>query len=95
MACLEERSIMTIKELKDLIKDSGDTDEIFFYIQDGCCGDTISLELKDQERFNYKDTNNILLTFKYLPGYKTCIQSGGTKREHEEYMKKFNIKEDE
>lgn len=88
---------MTIKELKELIKDSADENEIFFHIQDGCCGDYLSLKIIETEAWSFKkdEPKDITILFKYLPGYKTCLQSGNTQRRHKDYMEQFNIKEDE
>jgi hypothetical protein len=88
---------MKASELKELLKNTDENSEVFFQIQDGCCGDTISLKIVDSEVFNYKDgeSGDVFVTFKYLPGYKTCIQSGGTQNSHKKYMETFNIKEEE
>jgi hypothetical protein len=78
---------MKVKELQELINSCDPEQDVLFAIQDGCCGDTMPLEIWDFERFTYKSCNYPIITFKPLPGYRSCIQSGGTKRSDTEYWK--------
>jgi len=85
---------MKLGELKKIIKDLPDESDIYFSIGDGCCGETLPLELKyySPETFSYKGLNQLLFEFQNLPGYRTCIQSGDTRRKDEEYCKKYDLK---
>lgn len=91
---------MKTKDLIEILKECDPEEEVAFNIDDGCCGDYLSLEAYDFE--NCKDYNKetkkydkpgwLTIRFKHLPGYKSCIQSGGTQRAHIEYWAKFGKK---
>ena len=95
---------MKIKELIEMAQKCDPEKEVGFCIQDGCCGDNIFLTVIEAEvddfnsyikhRDDYKPDNHLRIEFGYLPGYRTCIQSGATVRAHEAYVKKFDIKDD-
>ena len=76
--------------------------EVYFTVADGCCGDEMELgepeadflgdsphsySLKDQREKNF--SIGIRLQFPHLPGFRSCRQSGATKRSDEAYWKEF------
>ena len=70
-----------IVELQKLNQDS----ELPFWIDDGCCGDYLDLDLYDVSIYDHDKTNVVgALRFSSLPGYRSCIQSSQTKRTDEE-----------
>lgn len=83
---------MKIKELKELLNslpESMDDQEIYSVMSSGCCGDTEDLEQLEVDYYlPSKGFNGMLrLTYSSLPGYRSCIQAGATKRQDEEYWK--------
>ena len=82
-------SKLTIIELYELIKDLSDDSEVMFTLPDGCCGDLFYLENVDADIYGTSSSPylNIHLV-DGLPGYRSCIQSGQTKRNDELYWKK-------
>lgn len=77
---------MKTKELLELLSKADPEEKVIFWIDDGCCGDFLELDLYDVELYDIKPVNAVL-RFNALPGYKSCIQSGGTKRADKEYWK--------
>lgn len=84
---------MTKRELLEELKDVNPDAEIYFEAQDGCCGDTRDLEGADvrvYEPSKYSEQGSVHVSFGPLPGFYSCIQSGTTKKAHNEYWTKFN-----
>jgi hypothetical protein len=75
---------MKVSELKQLIAGLKDDAVVSFLMDSGCCGDYEDMEAYDSE--TYKD-ESLVIRLKSLPGYKSCIQAGGTKRSDEEYWR--------
>lgn len=81
---------MKVKELLAELQGIDPETEIIFRAMEGCCDDTRDLELADFEASKLAD--NIFwvgFTFKQLPGYYSCIQTGGTIKAHNDYWKKI------
>lgn len=85
---------MKIKELRELIATMQDDDAVSFEMLSGCCGDYEDLDLVDAwvNDSSYKNRREVYLRIEFapLPGYRSCIQTGGTKRAHDEYWKQFD-----
>jgi len=79
---------MKIKELKDAIANLNDDAEISFLMDSGCCSETETMVANDLETY---ENSALIVRFNSLPGYKSCLQAGATKRAHEEYWKKINL----
>lgn len=77
---------MKAKELKELVNQLSDEDDILFNIDSGCCGDYEELEVHDLDLFKSFE-RFLIVRFKSLPGYRSCLQVGCTKRQDEEYWK--------
>ena len=78
---------MKVGELKKELAKLSDDVEVHFLMYSGCCGETETLTLSPGfELETYEDTT-LIFYFDSLPGYKSCIQAGGTLRAHEEYWK--------
>jgi hypothetical protein len=82
---------MKVSELKQAISELADDTDVYFRIASGCCGDYEDLELIELE-VNKKtgdgsilDQEYCILHFNSLPGYKSCIQAGQTKKADEKY----------
>jgi hypothetical protein len=94
---------MKTKELMEILQQCDPEQEVSFQIDDGCCGDSISLNCYDYEHsWDYnKETRKFdvpgwaVLRFGHLPGYRSCRQSSGTQKAHEEYWARFDKKEKE
>ena len=80
---------MKIKELKELIEGMDDDGEVWINMQDGCCGDTMEMKVIDLDQYSPKFASILLAA---VPGYKSCIQAGGTKESDKKYWEKFNPK---
>jgi hypothetical protein len=82
---------MKAKELIELLKTADPESEVSFQVYEGCCGDTRDLDIQDAEVVHLtgstvcKDEHFLQVVFSKLPGYYSCIQSGATKRAHNEY----------
>ena len=75
---------MKIKELRDMIANLKDDATVSFLMDSGCCGDHEDMEAYDSETY---DDSALIIRLSSLPGYKSCIQAGGTKKSHEEYWR--------
>jgi len=88
------------KELLEVLKECDPEQEVSFQAADGCCGEYFELQADDFEhQYDYnKKTKKwdvpgwAVIRFPSLPGYRSCIQSGGTKRADKEYWEKFGKK---
>ena len=76
---------MKVKELIEQLQKADPDTDVSFWIDDGCCGDFIDLEIYDVSIYDYSKPITAALRFQALPGYKSCIQAGGTKRADEKY----------
>lgn len=83
---------LTIGDLRKLIEGQPDDAEVVLEMTDGCCGDTLDLDY-EESRTSLEDYDKkpgyIVLRTAPLPGYRSCIQSGGTKEADKEYWAKF------
>lgn len=82
----------TVKELKEFIADLPDDMTLWFTMASGCCGDfeeldNVEVSIQEPSK-NYSGA--VHFDFSSLPGYRSCIQVGGTKRAHEEYWKQID-----
>lgn len=76
-------------KLLELIQKLDDNDEILFQIQDGCCDDSLDLIVDDTAYHNLDVEGKVVIVkFSSLPGYRSCIQAGQTKRADQEYWEK-------
>jgi hypothetical protein len=91
---------MKTKELIEVLKACDPEQEVSFQMDDGCCGDYLSLDAYDFEHIDdyNRETRRfgipgwLTVRFRALPGYRSCRQSGGTIRADKEYWKKFGKK---
>lgn len=79
---------MKVKELKDQLNQLSDEDDVNFLMDSGCCGDYEEMEVYDLDLF--REFKLLLVRFKALPGYRSCIQSGSTLKQDKEYWKDKN-----
>lgn len=77
---------MTKTELIELMKDMPDDASVVFQVVSGCCGDREDMTVIDTDTTYPK---MLVITFDSLPGYRSCIQVGGTKKADDEWMKKY------
>jgi hypothetical protein len=82
---------MKVKELRELIADMKEDEEVHFQMSSGCCGDYEEMDVVDSEVLPFDpykpeegSFGRILLG--PLPGYTSCRQAGATKRAHQEYL---------
>jgi len=80
---------MKIKELKELIEGLDGDAEVHISMQDGCCGDTLEMEVIDLDQFSSKFASILLAA---APGYRSCIQASGTKEADKKYWEKIKGK---
>ena len=87
---------MKVKELLPLLQNSDPESEIGFWIDDGCCADFIELEVHDAYDndpyaggIKKPDAIYTIVRFDCLPGYRSCLQSGGTKRADAAWLDKY------
>jgi hypothetical protein len=88
---------MTKKEMLELIKDLKDDGPIYFDMEDGCCGETETMDVTDTHVRvlpKRKESNSYsrmaVILFASLPGYRSCIQSSITRDADKEYWEKHN-----
>lgn len=67
---------MKVKDLKELIANMNDEGEVWLMMQDGCCSNTLTLEVTDCDQYSY-DCAHIYI--KAVPGYETCRKAAATK----------------
>ena len=79
---------MKKRDMIELLKDLPDDADIAFAMIDGCCGERLELEVEENMLEAYGGF--AFITFSALPGYRSCLQSGTTKRLDEEYWMKYN-----
>lgn len=87
---------MKVKELKELLSKVSDDADVSFQMRSGCCGDVEYMEVAytdDYEPSKSIPEGHVSITFESLPGYKSCIQAGGTIRADKEYWEKHGKKE--
>jgi hypothetical protein len=90
-----------VKELKALLKEykCKPDDEVVFRMASGCCGNFEDLEpYKGFEHEYYKpyrkgDNGVLQFDFYSLPGYRSCLQAGSTKRADEEWLIKHRTED--
>lgn len=81
---------MKAKELIEALQKADPESDVCFLIDDGCCGDWIDLNAYDFETMSLEKHGSwTRISFSALPGYRSCIQSGGTKSADEKYWEKF------
>ncbi len=87
---------MKAKELLEYLTKADPESEVQFSMDEGCCGDTYSLEAydiynNDPYAGNIKIPDSIftVIYFKSIPGYRSCLQVGGTKRADKEWCDKY------
>ncbi len=88
---------MKTKELLEVLKECDPEKEVSFLMDDGCCGEIMEMVAYDFEHnAEYsKETKRfdvpgwLTIRFHALPGYRSCIQSGGTQKADKEYWAKF------
>lgn len=81
----------TVGELRKLLEGQPDDAEVLLTMDDGCCGDFMDLTFSDasssMEGYD-KKPGYIAIRARAVPGYSSCIQSGGTKRAAELYWRR-------
>lgn len=89
---------MKVKELIEILQKCNKEEEIMFNIMDGCCGDTLDLEFEDIQIFDYSSNKEQkqgihkitpIISFKGLPGYRSCRQGGLTIYNDKKYWENF------
>ena len=86
---------MKVSELLEELSKADPDQEVFFCMDEGCCGDTMELDAYDAECVEmYDGEKYVRVFFRPVPGYSSCRQSGNTKRAHEEYWAQFKKKDD-
>jgi hypothetical protein len=77
-----------------MIANMPDDATLSFEMLSGCCGDTEFMDLIDVDVMEpAKDWSGALrFQFAQLPGYRSCIQAGGTIRSDKEYWEKHGKK---
>lgn len=75
---------MKVSELKEIISSMNNEGEVLLMMYDGCCSNTLTLEVVDWDVYSY-DYAHIYI--KAVPGYETCRKSAITK----ETVKKGNF----
>lgn len=85
---------MKVKDLIEVLQKADPESEVCFIMDDGCCGDWLDLDAYDFDILPYssKELPLAQIRFSPLPGYHSCIQSGGTKEAHEKYWNRFKKK---
>jgi hypothetical protein len=78
---------MKVKELRELMRELDDDADVQFSMDDGCCGDYLTLELAFSDAIL---AGLMELRFKAVPGYRSCIQSGATKQADKDYWNRIN-----
>lgn len=87
---------MKVKELIEALQQCDSGEDICFLMNDGCCGDFLDLEAYEVDVLDTgRNAPWPRIWFRAVPGYRSCIQSGGTKKADEEYWKQFGGKKDE
>jgi hypothetical protein len=77
---------MKVKDLVKLLSQSDQESDVWFAMSDGCCGEWLELEAYDADLT--VDDNTVRVFFEAIPGYRSCIQSSGTKKSDQEYWKR-------
>lgn len=87
---------MKIKELKEMIANMPDDADLSFQMQSGCCGEFEEMEISYTDIYEpHRDwQGSLLFRFHALPGYKSCIQAGGTIRADKEYWERISGKKE-
>jgi hypothetical protein len=83
---------MKAKELLELLQKCDPEEDVSFQMISGCCGEHEYMEVVDAEVFDMRDDKYpkwLIIEFAPLPGYRSCIQAGGTIRAHAEYWERF------
>lgn len=75
-------------ELIELLKKCDSDEEVTFEMSSGCCGDYEYMDVTDTRINEYGNSKSISITFAPLPGYKSCIQAGGTIQNDRKYWEK-------
>ena len=75
---------MKIKELLEELEGLDPELDVFVQMSAGCCGDNEDLEIYDVEGF---DKCGLFIRCAALPGYRSCIQYGGTLEADKKYWK--------
>lgn len=75
---------ITAKELIEELQKVPEDTEVYFQMNDGCCGDYIEMELDSAEADTHiisktSQFSIIQIRLKALPGYTSCIKSSKTK----------------
>jgi hypothetical protein len=82
---------LTVGDLRKLIEGQPDEAEVLLQMQDGCCGETLDLECADT-RSSFQSVSPcagyVVVEVNAVPGYRSCIQSGGTKMNDERYWRR-------
>lgn len=82
---------LTVGDLKKLIEGQPDDAEVLLQAPDGCCGDTFDLDYSDS-RSSLEDYDKkpgyVVITVGQIPGFRSCIQAGGSKRADELYWRR-------
>ena len=82
---------MKAKDLAAWAMQADPDSEVSFEMASGCCGNWEDMTLMDVDviGINYKGNtpteHYVRILLESVPGYKSCIQAGNTKRAHDEY----------
>jgi hypothetical protein len=68
---------MKVSDLKELIISMNDEGEVHFMMYDGCCSNTLTLEVTDWDRYSGDHAH---IYIKAVPGYETCRKSAITQK---------------
>lgn len=77
---------MKVKDLLEHLKGLDPEASVIIQMQSGCCGDSETMEIIHIDVCP-DPIQALFIELKPLPGYKSCIQVGSTKRKDEEYWK--------
>lgn len=67
---------MKVSELRELVAGMDSDGEVWLMMYDGCCSDTITLEVIDWDKGSKRDAH---IYIKAVPGYETCRKAAVTK----------------
>lgn len=76
---------LKVGELKAQLAGLGDDEEVSILMNSGCCGETETMEILTVSGYCLE---GLYIYCNPLPGYRSCIQAGGTIRQDKEYWSK-------
>lgn len=89
---------LTAKQLIEELQKIPPETEIWFTMADGCCSDFLELDINfadfEVSKLYGKDHVDARIHFDAVPGYRSCIEAGGTKRLAEEKDKRLGRKDE-